>query len=95
MTTKDPTACEDFFMVVIEANVISVVMKEFQLDTFDGVPKSAVFSEKNFLKHNKGHRNSVFMDAVSNVVKKFVYYFDMKTRSREADKALIYSKIFL
>ena len=56
---SDPTACEDFFLLVIEGHIMSLVMEEFDIDSVEGTPKHALFSEDNFLTKNMSKRKEI------------------------------------
>ena len=90
---SDPTACEEFFLLVIEGHIMSLVMEEFDIDSVEGTPKLALFSEENFLTKNMSKRKEIFMNAMKQVVKKYVYCFglDKTPASTETDKVLLYS----
>lgn len=49
---SDPTACEELFLLVIEGHILSLVMEEFDIDSVEGTPKQALFTEDNFLTKN-------------------------------------------
>lgn len=68
-------------------------MEEFDIDSVEGTPKHALFSEENFLTKNMSKRKEIFMNAMKQVVKKYVYCFglDKTPASTETDKVLLYS----
>lgn len=48
---SDPTACEAFFLVVVEAHIITLTMNEFGIVSSDATPTHDIFSEENFFSH--------------------------------------------
>ena len=54
---------------------MSLVMEEFDIDSVEGTPKHALFSEDNFLTKNMSKRKEIFMNAMKQVVKKIRLLF--------------------
>lgn len=54
---------------------MSLIMEEFDIDSVEGTPKHALFSEDNFLTKNMSKRKEIFMNAMKQVVKKIRLLF--------------------
>ena len=66
--TKDPTsnvsACEDFFVHVVEVHIISAFMTAFQMSSLDDTPSTDIFSADS----DSSTRRRFFLDAIQNVL---------------------------
>ena len=90
----DPSACEAFFLVVVEAHVLTAAMKEFGMESFDDVPKNDEFNEEFLLKTQK-ERIDIFFNALSRIVEKYTYTLTMEKLADEGDGVLAYAKELL
>lgn len=91
---SDPTACEEFFLVVVEAHIIAAVMLEFGLDSIDGTPNSEVFINKDFSEGTPSQRKTIFMVGISKVGEKYLFPFG-KAAKKESDHVHAYAKELL
>lgn len=84
---KDPTnnvaACEDFFMHVVEAHILSACMTEFEMSSVDDTPSSKHFTEDS-VEFDPIKRRDILLTAVNKVTDKFV---DFSIGKRRADKS--------
>ena len=69
--TKDPTsnvsACEDFFVHVVEVHIISAFMTAFQMSSLDDTPSTDIFSADS-AESDSSTRRRFFLDAIQNVL---------------------------
>ena len=71
---SDPTACEEFFLLVVEAHILSLVMTEFQLSSLDESPSSAQFDPETFIEQTPEARQEQYLTAIRNLVTKYPSY---------------------
>ena len=79
------TACEDFFLLVVEAHIVSAALKCFDMSTVDDSPCKSLFPEGSSDLEDKQRRN-VMMLAVSRVVDKLVDVSFGEKRERQRKK---------
>ena len=79
------TACEDFFLLVVEAHIVSAALKCFDMSTVDDSPCKSLFPEGSSDLDDKQRRN-VMMLAVSRVVDKLVDVSFGEKRERQRKK---------
>lgn len=82
---SDPTACEEFFLLVVEAHIISLSMKEFGFESADSIPQNLKFSKEQFLDQPPKKRTEVIQKAVSQLIDKCM--FTTKLSEQASDKA--------
>ena len=89
---SDPTACEEFFLLVVEAHILCAAMKEFGLLSVDVTPNNDQFNSKNFVDQSQEKRQEVFLMAVRKVIDKFVYCIEPEKCIKETDHVYAYAK---
>ena len=57
---SDPTTCEKFFLVVVQAYIVCLVMKEFQLSSVNDTSTCKQFSKEQFLDQSSERRQQNF-----------------------------------
>lgn len=88
---SDPTACEQFFFLVVEAHIISLTMQEFGLESVDSAPTNTLFNKEQFLDQTLHKRQELFLNSVSNMINKYLFQCEMKKQdisslSKESSK---------
>lgn len=91
---SDPTACEEFFTLVVEAHILTIVMKKFGMEKFDDSPTTGPFDETFFRKSPQA-RMDTFEASMSEVVKEFTNVLALDNEAIEKDYILAYSKELL
>lgn len=91
---SDPTACEEFFTLVVKAHILAVAMKKFGLKAMDDAPSNDRFG-KHFLEETPFERMNIFREAVKEIVYEFTYNLQIGYQEREIDHVLAYSKELL
>ena len=56
---SDPTACEEFFLIALEAHILSAAINFYQLDSLDGTPKASQF-QSQFLSATPNECRKIF-----------------------------------
>lgn len=81
------TACEDFFLLVVEAHIVSAILKCFEMSSLDDTPCKSWFPEGS-ASLNPLERRNVMMLAVHTVVEKFVdiSFGEKKKREKKRGK---------
>lgn len=91
---SDPTACEDFFILVVKAHILTVVMEKFGLKSFDDTPSNDRFGNQ-FLEGTPAQRTTIFREAVKEIVKEFTNDIKIESVIGEKDHVLAYAKELL
>ena len=93
---SDPTACEDFFIVVCEAHVLQLVMEKFNITGLDDQPAN---DDDKFGSQFKGlskdERSKFFIQAISEIISHFTHGFEVEVAERkltQSDRVLSYAK---
>ena len=63
---NDPTACEDFFLLVAESHILYAVMNVFEMNSLEGAPSNEQFT--NFSNLSKDEREKVFNNMIKSVI---------------------------
>ena len=71
--TSRVSACEDFFLHVVEVHVMSAYMAEFKMSSVDADPSPAIFTPSS-AKDDTLHRRRVLLDAIQKVLDKHVEF---------------------
>ena len=58
---SDPTSCEEFLILVLEAHILDIAKTYFDLDSLDDTPKSSTFSKEHFLDVSPSERTEIFV----------------------------------
>jgi L1 cell adhesion molecule like protein len=90
---SDPTACEEFFLLVVKAHLLEAVKKEFKFSSLDEIPASdhETFGSK-FTQAEMSEKYDVFLKEVRKVVCKYTHGFEMGKSHQENDHILAYGK---
>lgn len=92
---SDPTACESFFTLVVEAHVLQLVIQRFKLQSLDDTPNvDMVFGAQL----NKSQRSDIFMTTISELIDEYTHGFEVEQpqrHSRRSDCVLTYAKELL
>lgn len=91
---SDPTACEEFFILVLEAHILTIAMKKFGLESFDDTPSIDLFGEE-FTEKTPSDRMDVFNNAVKGIVTEFTNFFNTESLMEERDHILAYANELL
>ena len=75
---KDPTACEEFFLVAVQAHIVCLVMKEFQLSSVNDTPSCKQFSKEQFLDQSSERRQQIFLEFISKLVSDYTHIPEME-----------------
>ena len=90
IVTKDPvsnvSACEDFFIHVVEAHIVSACMTVFGMSSIDDAPSHDLFPDTSLQGHTI-HRRRVILDAVKKVMDRYVHLSVKETVSHEANQS--------
>ena len=82
------TACEDFFLLVVEAHIVSAVLKCFEMSSIDDTPSKSFFPEGSS-NLNELERKNVMKLAIATVIEKFVdMTFGEKKKRRKKKKGV-------
>jgi L1 cell adhesion molecule like protein len=92
---SDPTACEEFFVLVLEAHILSIAMSAFGLESLDGTPNCTVFEKSNFLDESPSRRKEIFMSSVKRLVSDNMYEYVLGKTMKDVDTVLVYGKELL
>lgn len=72
---RDPskrfTPCEDFWLLIVEAHIVTACMHVFSMTSLDDTPANTLFPPESYQLPPK-QRRSVFLSAIMAVVKQFV-----------------------
>ena len=79
----------------MQAHILSIALSASDLESLDDTPKSAIFSEENFLDASSSQREEIFMSSVKELVSSNVYEFLLGKSSNENDEVLVYGKELL
>ena len=63
---SDPTVCEDFFLLVVEANILYAVMTGFGMSSLEDTPSETQFS--GFAIKNENERKNIFFQRLNNII---------------------------
>ena len=80
---SDPTSCEDFFLLVVEAYVLHAVMSAFEMSSLDDNPSAQCFD--NFLQKSKEERQVIFNSEIRHVVDRHFNFGTAKDQSKDRD----------
>lgn len=69
---SDPTACEDFLLLVVKAHILELVMKKLRLNKLDETPSSDSMFGDIFLNCSVAEREDTFMQFVSDIVNEYI-----------------------
>jgi L1 cell adhesion molecule like protein len=91
----DPTACEDFFVLVTECHVLELVTNKFNLASLDSTPSDdhKLFGT-HFRKLGKKERSEVFQKAIKEIIYEYTHGFEVEQKNRQlttSDRVLAYS----
>ena len=75
---SDPTACEEFFLVVVQAHIVCLVMKEFQLSSVNDTSSCKQFSKEQFLDQSSERRQQIFLEFISKLVSDYTHIPEME-----------------
>lgn len=77
---SDPTACEGFFLLVVKAHLLEMVMNEFNFSSLDEIPASdhEIFRTQ-FTQATMSQKSDIFLREVHKLVCKYTYGFEMGT----------------
>ena len=92
---SDPTSCEEFLILVLEAHILDIAMTYFDLDSLDDTPKSSTFSKEQFLDVSPSERTEIFMSAVQKLLSDNTYEYVLGRKRDDADRVLVYGKELL
>ena len=95
---SDPTACESFFMLVVESHILHLFMRKYNLDTLDSRPPNDSIFGSEFLKKNESERSTIFNKAVYDIVDEYTHGFEIEQSRkgfRNEDSVQAYAKEFL
>ena len=71
--TKDPTsnmsACEDFFLHIVEAHILSAIMTAFGMSSLDDTPCDDIFTEADSLT-----RRQIVINAIQKVLENYLEF---------------------
>lgn len=87
----DPTACEEFFTLILEGHIVSLAMSSFALPSLEADANSPVFSKENFLNASPLKRKEIFMSSVKTLVSNNIYKHIIEQKD-DADRVLIYGR---
>ena len=85
---SDPTAYEEFFLLVVEGHILSLVMQEFQLPTLDDTPCCEMFS-KNFVDEPQVRRQKVFSESISKLIKAYMHVPGLANNKMKQDDHIV------
>lgn len=88
----DPTACEEFFILVVEGHIISVAMSFFQLPSVTGDSNSPEFGKEHFLDASPLRRKELFMSSMKTLVSQNIYKYVMEKEEGDIDTVMVYGK---
>jgi len=76
--SNNVTACEDFFLMVVEAHILSAAMKVFEMKSVEDTPVRRLFPDGSSDLDSLQRRNIMIL-AIDEVLKKFVdFNYNMK-----------------
>lgn len=91
----DPTACEDFLLLVVEGHVLQLVMEKFNLTSLDTPPSTDhhLFGTQ-FQEMGKSERSEVIQKAMTDLISEYTHEFQVEENMKLAhsDRVLAYSK---
>lgn len=85
---SDPTACEDFFLLILKAHILHLVMKIWKFESLDDEPPIDGVFGVEFRKSSSSERTSIFMKAVGDIVETYTHGFELQvkhTNLKESD----------
>lgn len=89
-TPKDRVnACEEFFLLVVEAYILSVAMEEFGMSSLEDEPCGSLFSQGNM---GPSRRRDVLLSNVKKITDKFVNLSYPAPNDCEDDNVIAYTK---
>lgn len=91
---SDPTACEEFFLIVLEAHILSAAMNFYQLDSLDGTPKASQF-QSQFLSATPNERRKIFLSSVKELISSHTHRLAIDKSINDKDGVLCYGKELL
>ncbi len=90
--SKSVTACEEFFLLVVEARILTAAMQVFGMSTLEDKPSTQFFPE-NSSRLNPAQRRHVFLLAIRQVLDKFVEIsFPVPDSNPDTDHVQAYAK---
>ena len=81
---SDPTACEDFLLIV-KGHVLQLMMEKFNLESLDGNPPSDSMFGAEFMKCNEKERTATFMSAVGEIISEYTHCFELDRNQNVKD----------
>ena len=81
---KDMNACEDFFLLIVEAHIVTAAMTEFKMSSCSEDPCTEYFDESS-ASFKYQERNEILLRAIEKVLDKFVDfgYGTLSSKSEE------------
>ena len=90
----DPTACKEFFLLVVDGHILSAAMKAFELDSLDATPQSSQF-QGDFLSTSPTERRKIFLSSVNELLSDRTYQFAVGKCINDNDSVYTYAKELL
>ena len=90
----DPTACEEFFLLVVDGHILSAAMKAFELNSLDATPQSSQF-QGDFLNTSPTETRKIFLSSVNELLSDRTYQFAVGKCINDNDSVYTYAKELL